>query len=242
MKKSLLFLVLLFNNLYSQEGYNIGYKVYPTYGSIENDEEIKSRKTNIFLGVDNSLSDIHYTLNICEGNSFFSLNEGIYKNPKATGIALSFTGRQEIYNNKKDSLYFKIKKIQNEIFFIEYEPIKDWDISNEEKEISGFKCYKATKKISKVLRKNFKKDVVVIAWFCPEIPLSFGPMEYGNLPGLILELQDGRITFLADKIDKSFCKDFKIKYTINKSITEEEFINIVDEKAKLFLEGKRKKE
>ncbi len=34
------------------------------------------------------------------------------------------------------------------------------------------------------------RDVEVVAWFTPEIPVSSGPSWYQGLPGLILEVSD----------------------------------------------------
>lgn len=64
-----------------------------------------------------------------------------------------------------------------------------WKITGDSKEISGYKCFKATRDdLSLDLDRNNRKYSVV-AWFCPELPFPFGPIKYGGLPGLILELQ-----------------------------------------------------
>lgn len=53
---------------------------------------------------------------------------------------------------------------------------------------------------------NFMKDVempktkTVTAWYTPEIPVSQGPENYWGLPGLILEVNDGRTTILCSKV------------------------------------------
>lgn len=44
------------------------------------------------------------------------------------------------------------------------------------------------------------KEVVVTAWFTPQIPVGNGPGEYAGLPGLILELNVYRTTLLCSKI------------------------------------------
>ncbi|PQJ15738.1 GLPGLI family protein [Aureicoccus marinus] len=41
---------------------------------------------------------------------------------------------------------------------------------------------------------------VITAWFTPEIPVSQGPGPYWGLPGLILEVSDGRTALLCTKI------------------------------------------
>ncbi|MAN59235.1 MAG: ribonuclease Z [Flavobacteriaceae bacterium] len=44
------------------------------------------------------------------------------------------------------------------------------------------------------------KEVIVTAWFTPQIPVGNGPGEYAGLPGLILELNAYRTTILCSKI------------------------------------------
>ncbi|MGB0948561.1 MAG: GLPGLI family protein [Marinirhabdus sp.] len=44
------------------------------------------------------------------------------------------------------------------------------------------------------------KEVIVTAWFTPQIPVKNGPGEYAGLPGLILELNAHRTTVLCSKI------------------------------------------
>lgn len=44
------------------------------------------------------------------------------------------------------------------------------------------------------------KDVVVTAWYTPEIPVNQGPDKYWGLPGLILEVNDGKTVILCSKV------------------------------------------
>ena len=44
------------------------------------------------------------------------------------------------------------------------------------------------------------KEDTITAWFTPEIPVSQGPGPYWGLPGLILEVSDGRTAMLCTKI------------------------------------------
>ena len=75
-----------------------------------------------------------------------------------------------------------------------------WNLINEQKVINGYTCFKATQQKQLKLKKT-DRTYLVVAWYCPAIPIGNGPKEFGNLPGLILELQDGKITFLASKIE-----------------------------------------
>ena len=44
------------------------------------------------------------------------------------------------------------------------------------------------------------KEIEVIAWYTPQIPVNQGPDDYWGLPGLILEVNAGRTTILCSKI------------------------------------------
>ena len=49
-------------------------------------------------------------------------------------------------------------------------------------------------------REPVMKDVEVVAWYAPEIPVNNGPANYHGLPGLILEVSAGNTTMLCTKI------------------------------------------
>jgi GLPGLI family protein len=44
------------------------------------------------------------------------------------------------------------------------------------------------------------KDQTITAWYTPEIPVNQGPEGYWGLPGLILEVNDGKTVILCSKI------------------------------------------
>ena len=137
----------------------------------------------------------------------FSLKEAIYEvkkklNLKERGSIIEKTnlisagGLNIYYQNTSD----KNLEIQNcttlgECFIIISENNSKWQLTQETKKIAGYLCYKATT----VQVKNNKK-VNVIAWYVPNIPVSFGPKEYYGLPGLVLEAQDNFIYFRATKL------------------------------------------
>lgn len=98
-----------------------------------------------------------------------------------------------------------------------------WTLTNESKLIDNYKCFKATSKFIKDLGNNKKTTFPIIAWYCPEIPIATGPLGYGGLPGLILELQERIITYGAKNIAFNL-KNFAIaqKPIDGKLITQEE--------------------
>ncbi len=93
----------------------------------------------------------------------------------------------------------------------------NWNLVNETKLIDGYLCYKATN-IKRVDNVDKVFNHPVIAWFCPKLPYKVGPNGYGNLPGLILELQVRNVVYSVKKVtvdtelnfDTDFLKKAKI--------------------------------
>ncbi len=77
----------------------------------------------------------------------------------------------------------------------EAQPKLNWKLENEEKNIIGYKCKKAT---GQYRGRNY------IAWYAEEIPINNGPYIFEGLPGLILEAEDldQKFKFVAVGINK----------------------------------------
>ncbi|KGO94171.1 GLPGLI family protein [Flavobacterium subsaxonicum] len=75
------------------------------------------------------------------------------------------------------------------------------------------------------------KDVTITAWYSPEIPINQGPENYWGLPGLILEVTDGRTILLCSKIVLNTKEKAEIKApTKGKKVTQAEFDDLVVKK------------
>ncbi|MES2486645.1 MAG: GLPGLI family protein [Bacteroidota bacterium] len=75
------------------------------------------------------------------------------------------------------------------------------------------------------------KEVTITAWYTPEIPINQGPENYWGLPGLILEVSDGRTTILCSKVVLNAKEKVDIKApTKGKKVTQAEFDDIVTKK------------
>lgn len=157
-----------------------------------------------------------------------NVKEVIIKQEKLISRALS--SDEEFYElsfNSTQSLFKRIESVLNEsepvlkfalcpgIYFIDINSseslteldiygetfiIKDslnknnWKIENEKKDIGKYTCVKA------VVKEN---DRDIVAWFCPELPFSYGPLGYNGLPGLILELERYGRVYYTKKINIS---------------------------------------
>lgn len=105
-------------------------------------------------------------------------------------------------------------------------PEMTWKITGEQKKILDFVCQKAV----------YTKDTMTtIAWFTPQIPLSNGPDVYGQLPGMILELnmEDGKRTITATEVKLGAIDKAMLETpTKGKKVSREAFKKIQAEKMK----------
>lgn len=77
-----------------------------------------------------------------------------------------------------------------------------WKITGDTKKIGKYTVRKAvTSYILEAPHEELEdRNVYLEAWFTSEIPISFGPREICSLPGLVLELTSGRVTYRAYRI------------------------------------------
>ncbi|WOI21996.1 GLPGLI family protein [Nonlabens ulvanivorans] len=78
-------------------------------------------------------------------------------------------------------------------------------------------------------------EIVVTAWFTPEIPVQHGPDVYGGLPGLILEVNAGNTTLLCSQITINPEERDEIKpEKKGEEVTQAEYDAILKEKMEAF--------
>ena len=142
-------------------------------------------------------------------------------------------------------------------------PQLEWKMESETKQVGGYTCYKATamkpvegsdfrnmrakdeekkdekKEEKKEQSTNFMegfempKEVLITAWYAPEIPINQGPEGYWGLPGLILEVNDGKTIILCSKAVMNAKEKAEIKAPkVGKEVTQKEYDEIVTAKMK----------
>jgi GLPGLI family protein len=91
-----------------------------------------------------------------------------------------------------------------------------WVLSNEQKMIGEYLCKKATTRF---------RGRDYIAWYCPEIAVSFGPLKYNGLDGLILEIStmDKKLNIYATSIILTRNQSVKVPLLSGKVVTRKEF-------------------
>lgn len=221
--KIILFFLLFFikancQNLYTEYGVTI----FPEKEILEKDETLKT----YYLNAIENAKHLNFGL-ICtsENSKFFNITDSqILASIKGTDLL--FAGYSGIVFDLKKHLLSQSSLLGNNIF-VEKQIVDDWLLLNEKKEINGYLCYKATSfNVVKYGEKTFKHPVT--AWFCPEIPYPFGPNGYGNLPGLILEVQIRNVLYGANKIEFDSKKNFDIDKKHMKILSEFEFEKALD--------------
>ncbi len=98
---------------------------------------------------------------------------------------------------------------------------------------------KATEEKKEEKKTNFfaeidmPKEVTVTAWYCPEIPVNQGPDEYWGLPGLIMEVNDGKTVIMCSKLVLNVKEKIEIKApTGGDKVTQKEYDDIMMKKMK----------
>ncbi|MGV9004601.1 GLPGLI family protein [Flavobacterium sp.] len=75
------------------------------------------------------------------------------------------------------------------------------------------------------------KQITITAWYTPEIPVNQGPETYWGLPGLILEVNDGKTVILCSKVVLNSKEKAEIKAPKNgKVVTQKEYDETVTKK------------
>uniref|UniRef100_UPI00404AFC6D GLPGLI family protein n=1 Tax=Gelidibacter sp. TaxID=2018083 RepID=UPI00404AFC6D len=176
------------------------------------------------------------------------------------GMMGSFTAGSQ-YKNVKDNVLLQDQEFFGKQFLIKDSlPKLEWKMENESKQIGQYMCFKATavKKVdemdfSSMRRRNrdndaekkkdttkttnvmdeieVPKEIIVTAWYTPQIPVNQGPGEYWGLPGLILEVNADRTTILCSKIVINPGEKEEIKAPEKgKEVTKTEYNTIVKDK------------
>lgn len=167
------------------------------------------------------------------------------------------------YKNVKEKTYSVDKEFMGKEFLIKDAlPQLEWKMESETKQVGGYTCYKATamkpvegsdfrnmrakddkkddkKEVKKEQSTNFMEDfempkeVLITAWYTPEIPVNQGPEGYWGLPGLILEVNDGKTIILCSKVVMNTKEKAEIKAPkVGKVVTQKEYDEIVTAKMK----------
>ena len=134
--------------------------------------------------------------------------------------SIRFTSNYNYFLDKKAGQ--ELFQYNNGILVEETYKIKNWQVTNETKNIDKYLCYKALYNYEFIATDKTINTRTITAWFAPSLPYSYGPKNYNGLPGLILELQDRETIFLATKIELSG-EEIEINFPKGRTISQEEY-------------------
>ncbi|MDN3493899.1 GLPGLI family protein [Winogradskyella bathintestinalis] len=199
-----------------------------------------------------------YILTFDQSSSLYKQEAELDKPQVGGGIQMSFgsSGSDVFYKNIKRKTYADQKETMGKNFLIKdsISPI-EWKLESDTKHIGEYMCFKATytKQVPKVnfdLKSNSKindeneedkelemEERIITAWYTPQIPVSNGPAKYQGLPGLILEIHDGELTIICNKIIINPEDKVEIEApTEGKEVSQSEYDDIMKKKTKEMLE------
>jgi GLPGLI family protein len=219
MKKTILLATFVFIQFsYAQSG-KISYIASFKIDSILSPKEKKQVDS---LGIDKKQTEIllknfaknnqqvEFTLTFNKKESLFKKDE-ILENDNEKGINITaLLAGGDIYYTAIDSRKILQQKDSFGEKFLITSDFVNWKLSNETKKIGNHICKKATTIRTFIDRKGKVQKKPVIAWYATDIPIAFGPKNYCGLPGLIIQLFEGKLVFTANRIKLNQKKELKI--------------------------------
>ena len=231
MKKKYFLFTLFFFSLFSTKIYSqINKAIYSVI--INNKEEItKSPYYSYYKTAQENSNQFTFQLNFSKDRSNFFIVDNLEIEDNSYKMVKGFSRYQGFITATKDSIFIK-KEIDNETYILKEKIAYNWNLTTETKKIGNYSCYKAI--TNKTTKNNI--SIPIIAWYCPELAYQFGPNGFGNLPGLIVELQIDNVIYGLKSINFD---DKTIKFKeidLKKIISQDKYDEIIKEKMKFVLD------
>ena len=221
--------ILCLQFTYAQSG-EIVYKNEPT--PPEGLEEMKKtdpQKYKRYSFMINKMNErtkrLRYTLKFNTEHSKFSTNPSMAKEDNA--MSRMSMPQSEYYYGLASNERFQKNNITGKEFLVKKDPI-EWSITKATKVIKAYNCRKAEASqvfytIDRKTEDLKTKEQPITAWFTTELPFSFGPENYGGLPGLVLELSTQGNNYMVENIKLKENRNRSIEFPdADKAITEQE--------------------
>lgn len=250
------FLIALFlcSCLYAQKLEGIAtYKSQRKF-EVELDSTVNDGMRDQIMAMLKKQSEKEFILEFTDNESEYKEEEKLDDNTVISGGGMEIVvqgsgGNDVLYKNLKEKRYAHSVEVFGKEFLIQdVLEQEDWKMENETKNIGEYTCFKATYSTTRKIMtaesssedgtgsgsENVVEEAVhVTAWYTPQIPLQHGPSNYGGLPGLILEVNDGSETILCSKIVLNPEKGISIKEpTRGKVVDHAEYDEILEKKMK----------
>lgn len=167
----------------------------------QSNETLKPYYDNAILGSES----LEFLLYSNYNETVFKLVNDLNANP----LSVTFSGYigEVYYKNDSDLVYQSVEDRLIGSYVVESKKKRlNWNLIDENKLINGHLCFKALGEETVINEKGTFKYIVTV-WYCPTIPFSVGPLSYGGLPGLILELNRRNVVYGANSIEFNTFED-----------------------------------
>ena len=149
----------------------------------------------------------------------------------------------ELYKNTKEKRYAGKRDLFGKAFIVKDELKEiEWKLESETKQIGQYTCYKATttRTVERIVigvddeeQQQEPSVINITAWYTPDIAVSTGPDRFWGLPGLIMEINEGKSKIICSKIVLNPDEVAEIaEPSKGKVLTEAEFDKLMGEKMK----------
>lgn len=262
--RTLLFLTLIFSSSILTSQDFIGKAVYKTDRNIEvslDSTKIQADKINSIQAQLRKAMQKEYELVFTTAASNWREIEKLGQPSVATsGVQIRIAGGGGdalLYKNTKTQKSIETKDVMGKLFLVSGAmKTLDWEMTSETKQIGKYTCYKAialrevTNKVAVAVNgeRTEEKETrteTVVAWYTPDIPVNHGPDEYWGLPGLILEVSNGKKMMICTRVVLNSGEQMAIEIpSKGKPVTDEEFKEIMEKQLmmmqKMYGGGKKK--
>ncbi len=186
----------------------------------------------------------------------FNSNESLWKEdvsidkpqaPSNNGVVIQVSGNQDVlYKDITQGVYTRASDLMGKKFLIEDKLEKpEWVLEKETKNIGQYTCFKATqtREVENTTSTNGgeietkKETVVTTAWYTLDIPVKHGPDDFWGLPGLILEVNNGRMAMMCTQVVLNPKNGISMEIPEKgKKVNQETYEKIAEEKSKEMME------
>lgn len=203
-----------------------------------------------------------FTLDFTKSESMYKEEQELDapKGPSANGgvmvMVMGGDGSSDIlYKNISQNRMAHKTELMGKVFLIKDNLVAyDWELTGETKNIGIYTCYKAVYEREEesieinmidgeVKEEKVTKKTTLVAWYTTDVPVSNGPNNYGGLPGLILEVNDGDLTIVCSEL---VLNPKKVKEIIEpvkgKIVARKKFEDIAKEKTKEMMDRYRSRD
>lgn len=207
-KFNIIFSFILINCSYSQNNYQVKYKM-----------------TTLFDGLKNYDAKLTFSeQKSCFEYKLFANDTTTTEREDENGnikLTIPNKNQQTIFSNYKDKKITELKKFKSTYLVEDTLSFPQWNITDEIKNVNNYQCQKAT---------TFFKGREYEVWYAIEYPTIFGPWKLNGLPGLIILAQDKKseVFFEATEIQKTEENICQIDNSIKK-ISKNDFDKLINE-------------